>query len=50
MSTLDFSSPNYFSLTSQIPLDLYNTETMSDISFTMIFALALFYKATEIGL
>lgn len=39
MSTLTFNSPNYFSLSSQFLLDLYDRERNEDVSFTMIFAL-----------
>lgn len=38
MSMLDFSTPNYYKLSSQVPLSLIDTTTESDIPFTMIFA------------
>ena len=36
-SMFQFAEPNYFSLSSQIPLNLFNPETNSDIPFSMIF-------------
>lgn len=39
MSTLSFSTPNSFSLSSQIPLNLYDEVKQEDIPFTMMFAL-----------
>lgn len=39
MSTLTFSTPNYFTLSSQFLLNLYDEETQTDSPFTMIFAL-----------
>ena len=39
MSTLSFKPSDYFSLSSQIPLNLYDEDKQEDLSFTMIFAL-----------
>lgn len=39
MSTLSFNPKDYFSLSSQIPLNLYNEAKQEDSPFTMIFAL-----------
>lgn len=39
MSTISFPAPNYFNLSYQIPLKLYDESTQQDIPFTMIFAL-----------
>lgn len=40
MSLFSFKTPDYFSLTSQIPLNLYNPETNIDLPFTMMFTLS----------
>lgn len=47
MSTLDFSAPNYFSLSSQLPLNLYDVDNNIDMPFTMIFALEPITKGVD---
>ena len=39
MSTLAFRAPDYFNLSYQIPLDLYDEVAQQDVPFTMVFVL-----------
>ena len=47
MSTISFTPSDFFSLSSQIPLELYNKDTQQDVPFTMIFALEPLQKNVE---
>jgi len=47
MSMISFSEPNFFNLSYQIPLDLYDENTQEDLPFTMIFVLEPLVENTK---